>query len=66
MTTYRLSDNNFSSTFETFETSSYYEAMDKIEERVTGSNIVLIFLDRATNLEKRYRWDSENNCIYNY
>ena len=66
MTNYRLSDNNFSSTFETFETNSYSEAMDKIEERVTGSNIVLIFLDRATSLGKRYRWDSENNCIYNY
>ena len=65
--TYRLSDNNFASTFETFETNSYYEAMDEIERRVVkGSEIVCIFLDRSTNLEKRYRWNDETNSIYNY
>ena len=65
--TYRLSDNNFASTFETFETNSYYEAMDEIERRVVkGSEIVCIFLDGSTNLEKIYRWDSETNSIYNY
>jgi len=65
--TYRLSDNNFASTNETFETNSYYEAMNEIEKRVVkGSEIVCIFLDKSTNLEKRYRWDSETNSIYNY
>ena len=66
MKTYRLSDNNFSSTFETFETNSYYEVMDKIEQRIKGSDIVLVMLDRSINLEKRYRWDSQSNSIYNY
>tara|TARA_R110000796_G_C14232818_1_gene396212 strand:+ start:283 stop:483 length:201 start_codon:yes stop_codon:yes gene_type:complete len=66
MKNYRLSDNNLSSTFETFETNSYFEVMAKLEQRVKGSNIVFVVLDRTTNLEKKYRWDNQNNCIYNY
>lgn len=73
--TYRLSDN--SPEGEVFETNSYYELHDKIEELVTGKDedFVAFTLDRTTNLEKRYRWISETNnwfqnaqanSIYNY
>ena len=61
--TYRVTDNNF---YNAFETTSHYDAMAEVTERLEGSKMVVTLLDKTTGIKKAYRWDANNNVVANY
>lgn len=61
--TYRVTDNNF---YNAFETTSHYDAMAEVTERLEGSKMVVTLLDKFTGIKKSYRWDAINNVIAKY